>query len=182
MLYDKILSRSNLSKRSWQGSLHCDIYGAHEESTLYIFLHCSISKGIWEFLLDDATNLLNNINISEIFSLYSAFKFNISQQGWNTFFLSALWCLWLNRNEVVFRSLGRNISSVFHNNLSLTACWEDITLVGQRPDQASIPSSLRQMKTDWDDAIFLENGQSRPKMVTGNGTFLTKIKKTFLWN
>ena len=50
-------------------------------------------------------------------------------------------------------SLGRNISSVFHNILSLTACWTDNTLAGQGPDQASFLSALRQMKTIWDSAI-----------------------------
>ena len=60
---DKILTQGNLLKKGWQGSSHCDICGFNEESTMHIFLNCTISWLIWNFLLRNANSILSNITL-----------------------------------------------------------------------------------------------------------------------
>ena len=125
VVHDKVLSRSNLHRRGWSGPIHCDTCGFEIESTIHIFLHYLAPTTIWDFLLLNANSQLNNIQISEIFSLFHILKFNFDRSGWNTLVFVALWCFWLNWNNIVFKSHGRNISFIFHQFLHLISCWTD---------------------------------------------------------
>ena len=88
----------------------------------------------------------------KFFSLCIVFKFNMCLHRRNTLVLATIWCLRLNRNEVIFRIQGRNIFSIIHHILSLTSCWTENLFTEQGTDHASTPSALRQIKHDWDQA------------------------------
>lgn len=76
VIHDKILSRANLLRKGWTGSLHCVICGYNMETTSRISLHCSVSLAVWNFFLN-SVNCLNTIQISDIFSLFSLVKFKL---------------------------------------------------------------------------------------------------------
>lgn len=179
MCLDKILSKTNLHKRGWFGSLHCNICGYPTESTLHIFLRYNTSRAIWDFILSNAHEKLSSINITEIFTLYHAFKFNISFCGWNTLVLAIVWTLWLNRIAAIFRNQCRDINSIFHHILLLTSCWTDVLTVGHDNSLASMSQTLRQIKQDWDCAHpMLDN----PPISAPTGGFGVAEAESLTWS
>ena len=93
---------------------------------------------------------LNNIQISDIFSLFNLVKFNINLKSWNILVLATLWSLWLNKNAIIFRQRSKNLSSLFYQILYLTSCWVDNLLTGQGSGSSSISQAIQQMQHDWD--------------------------------
>ena len=150
--HDNILFKANLQKMNWTSSLHYNLCNYPVES-LHIFLH---SRVIWDFFLSVAHEILYRINISDIFSLHYALKVNISYQGRNSLVLAILWTLWLNKNAINFRNLGRNINSIYHHILLLTTFQTDTLIAGQD----NLSQTLKQVKQDWD--------QTYPAISTSN--------------
>ena len=124
-LKDKILTRANLIKRGWQGPPGCGICGNQEATVLHIFFHCSFAQAIWNFLLRDPDSLLPEISLTQVFSLQQHLLFQINSFGWNTLLLGIFWSLWLNRNEAIFKTHIKDITSIFWHILSLSSFWLD---------------------------------------------------------
>lgn len=72
------------------------------------------------FFLNSSVRL-NDVCISETFSLFKMVKFNNSKKGWNTLVHAILWSIWLNRNSIIFRQNGRNLFSILYQILHLTS-------------------------------------------------------------
>ena len=161
--HDKIISKDNLQKRSWTGSLQCNICNYLVESTLHIFLHCTASTVISSFFVSRALELINCAKISYIFSFHHALNFKFSYQCWNSLVLAIIWTLWLNRNALIFRHFGLNINSIFHQILLLFLYWTDILTAGQD----NLSHTLNQVKQDWDQAHPV---QDFPSMAPVSGT------------
>ena len=126
--YDKILSRENLTKKGWIGSINYVFCGYVLESTDHIFLHCPVVLTVWNFFLHNY-NCINNIHICEIFSLFTCVKFNLSLHCWNMLVLAITWCMWLNRNSMIFRNQCRNLSSLLFQIITLMTSWVDNLLL-----------------------------------------------------
>ena len=87
--HDKILSRSNLIRRGWAGSPHCELCDHNLETTEHIFFHYLMSTNIWNFFLNNIV-CLNDVRISKNFSLFRLVKYNINVKGWTTLVLAIL--------------------------------------------------------------------------------------------
>ena len=109
--HDKILSRKNLVKKWWIGSTTCGFCGCSLESTEHIFLHYLIAVDVWGFFFYTLART-NDIHIDEIFSLFLYAKFNLNLLCWNMLVLAIVWCIWLNRNSIIFRNQFKNLSSL----------------------------------------------------------------------
>ena len=59
---------------------------------------------------------------------------------------------------------------IFHYILSLISCWTENLFAEQRPDHASIPYTLRQMKLDWDHAHLVMDDSQPNASVSGSVT------------
>ena len=70
VIHDKILSRENLAKKGWMGSIGCVFCGCAVESSRHIFLHCIVAKVVWTFFLQNSS-ALDNMRIGQIFTLFS---------------------------------------------------------------------------------------------------------------
>ena len=149
-LKDQILSRANLIKRGWQGPSHCCICGHHDEIVMCIFFHYSISRLIWNFLLRDANSSLFSITLKQVFSLKRHLVVQVCNLGWNTLLLVIFWCLWLNRNEVVFRNNNRGVNSIFMHILALTSFWLDHGSSGQEATGSVTSSTLKSLQLNQD--------------------------------
>ena len=57
VIHDKILSKENLAKKGWMGSISCVFCGCAVESSRHIFLQCNVAKGVWTFFLQNSSGL-----------------------------------------------------------------------------------------------------------------------------
>ena len=87
VVHDKILSRENLAKKDWLGSIVCVFCGCEVKSTSHIFIHCQVAGGVWDFFLQNSA-CLNNILIGQVFSLFPWVKFNLCKHYWTMLVLT----------------------------------------------------------------------------------------------
>ena len=92
VIHDKILSKENLAKKGWMGSIGCVFCGCAVESSKHIFFQCIVTKEVWTFFLQNSYGL-DNMNIGQIFTLFSGAKFNLCMRFWNMLVLAIIWCL-----------------------------------------------------------------------------------------
>ncbi|WVZ62069.1 hypothetical protein U9M48_011857, partial [Paspalum notatum var. saurae] len=98
-----ILTKDNLAKRRWQGSLTCAF--CHKEETInHLFFECRLARSVWS-VLQIATGINQPQNVNHMFGDWL--------QGFNktsktVFLLGAAvlcWALWIGRNDLVILSV-----------------------------------------------------------------------------
>lgn len=104
----KILVRTNLSKRGWEGSVKCEFCEANE-SINHLFFECPNISRIWVWIT-------TNFNIPEIPGNFSNFYRIVNDQS-NAVIepmiivcAALMWICWLNRNECCFQQ-GKKLST-----------------------------------------------------------------------
>jgi hypothetical protein len=98
---NKILTRDNLMKRNWIGSLDCCFYGV-DESIDHLFFHCPIAKYMWR-VIQVALNL--RLIPNSISNLYDNWLCKPKDKTANLvlFGCGALfWAIWRTRNDWCF--------------------------------------------------------------------------------
>ena len=115
-MHDKILSRANLIRRGWSGSPHSAICGHVLETTEHLFIQCLLTIQVWRFFLVDITCLANMV-IADLFSLCNKSRFAVHVHGWYILVNAILWCIWLNRNAIVFRQNGLTLNALIYHVL-----------------------------------------------------------------
>ena len=83
-------------------------------------------------------------------------KFNIYLKDWNSLVMAILWSLWLNRNLVIFRQRGKNLSSLLYQILHLTSCWVDTLLTSYGSTVSSMSQAIQQMQHDLDQVHAMQ--------------------------
>ena len=83
----------------------------------------------------------------EIFSLFHFLKFNFVRCEWNTLVLAVLWCFWLNRNNLILKRHGSNISFIFHQILHLIIYWTENLTIRQDSATSSIAQTIHSHPT-----------------------------------
>jgi hypothetical protein len=95
-----ILTKDNLAKRNWQGSLSCA--SCHKEETIqHLFFDCRLARSVWSVFLM-ATGINQPQNVDHMFGDWL--------QGFNSVLKPLLllgaavlcWALWICRNDLVF--------------------------------------------------------------------------------
>lgn len=95
-----ILTKDNLAKRNWQGSLSCA--SCHKEETIqHLFFDCRFARSVWSVFLM-ATGINQPQNVDHMFGDWL--------QGFNSVLKPLLllgaavlcWALWICRNDLVF--------------------------------------------------------------------------------
>ena len=81
--HDKILSRDNLQKRGWTGSVSCNICSYSIESFHHILLPCNVSRVIWDFFLSSANDLFFILSMS--FNSNFGFLSNLEESYYTIF-------------------------------------------------------------------------------------------------
>jgi hypothetical protein len=98
---NKILTKDNLKKRNWNGSLECCFCGV-DESIDHLFFHCPIAKYMWR-VIQVALNL--RLILSSISNLYDNWLCKPKDKIANLvlFGCGALfWAIWRTRNDWCF--------------------------------------------------------------------------------
>ena len=91
--------------------VNCDIHcvmcetGAVETSK-HLFFECQNATGVWARfvnLMQVGDSVCDTWNASQIFYCSNMGGNTQTRQVWATYFMSVLWSLWRQRNEVIFR-------------------------------------------------------------------------------
>ena len=95
-----ILTKDNLAKRRWNGSLSCSFCNQNE-SIHHLFFDCYMASNIWR-LIYYALKIDSPVSINHIIGSWGS---NMSP-GYKKLLLSGIsalfWSIWLSRNEVAF--------------------------------------------------------------------------------
>ena len=88
--------------------------------------------------------------------------------------MAILWSLWFNRNSVIFRRHGKNLSSLLYQILHLTSYWTDTLLIGHGSVISSISQAIQQIQHDLDQ-VHTVQASSTPLVRPINIPMVTKI-------
>jgi hypothetical protein len=95
-----ILTKDNLAKRRWKGSLTC-CFCNRNESIHHLFFDCYIAKNIWRIIYL-ALKIEMPVNINHIIESWAS-NCGLVYKKLLFIGISALfWSIWLTRNEVAF--------------------------------------------------------------------------------
>ena len=116
---NKIMTRDNLRKRGIPKKLECEMC-TEIETVYHLFFECVVAKSLW----DDVFSIFQ-IRISDYISLASKWLCNKKFLHLNVVTSAVLWCLWNNRNSLVFnRKTWINMKQVWGLLLSYLRTWK----------------------------------------------------------
>ena len=100
LLNNRILTKSNLSRRGWNGNMQCQFCPLYE-TTNHLFVHCQQAQHIWFWLGQSQNFFLVWTTCSDIFLFSNTLSYT-QQQGFLVVFSAYCWTLWKHRNELCF--------------------------------------------------------------------------------
>jgi hypothetical protein len=104
---DVILTKDNLAKRSWNGSVKC-CFCRKDEIIKHLFFECQLGQTTWN-IVQITTNLYLPCSISNMFNSWLR---EINKDLKQLVLLGAAtiyWAIWCHRNELVFERKKHNI-------------------------------------------------------------------------
>jgi hypothetical protein len=130
-----ILTKDNLGKRNWIGSLKC-VFCHHNETIKHLFFQCNFAHSIWS-VNQMASNLYPPSSVVNMFDnwlrgIHNKFRILILVGA-----LALIWSLWLCRNDLVFNGKTSSPLQVIYWCTFLLRLWLPL----QRMDRA-IPQVL----------------------------------------
>ena len=94
------LTKDNLARRRWKGSVRCCFCNL-DETIQHLFFDCLNAKFIWR-LVQVVFNLPMPLNVNDIFTNWlNGVNKKLRYQAW-VGACATLWAIWLSRNDVVF--------------------------------------------------------------------------------
>ncbi|RVW90400.1 Transposon TX1 uncharacterized 149 kDa protein [Vitis vinifera] len=133
--YPNILSRLQCSLLSLSGILKphkalspniCKLCMKHGETVDHLFLHCSLTKGLWHRLFQLAKmDWVSPRSISDMF--FTNFNgFGSSKRGvvlWQDACIALMWVVWRERNARIFEDKARNSGFLWDSIRFLASLW-----------------------------------------------------------
>jgi len=95
-----LLTKDNLAKRNWHGSLQCCFYH-HVETIKHLFFQCKFARSIWS-VIQVASNLYPPRNVANMFSNWLRGIDHKCRNLIRVGAIAVIWSLWLCRNDSVF--------------------------------------------------------------------------------
>jgi hypothetical protein len=116
-----ILTKDNLGKRNWIGSLKC-VFCHHNETIKHLFFQCNFAHSIWP-VNQMASNLYPPSSVVNMFDnwlrgIHNKFRILILVGA-----LALIWSLWLRRNDLVFNGKTSSPLQVIYRCTSLLHLW-----------------------------------------------------------
>ena len=123
----------------------CKLCMKQRESTNHLFLHCSLSMGLWHRLFQLAKmDWVSPRSISDMMSInYKGF--GTSKRGivlWQNACIALIWVVWRKRNARIFEDKTRNLENLWDFIHFLASLWAFCSMVFK-----GIPLNVLQL--DW---------------------------------
>ena len=99
---DRIQSAEQLQKKGWGGDVNCSLCGDFE-STNHILFVCPMARFVWCWCRDVLNWPYPPKNLDEFFLLCNHSSAFINDRLHIMLLAAICWCLWLTRNNMVFR-------------------------------------------------------------------------------
>lgn len=137
-----VLTKDNLAKRRWQGSLKC-CFCSSSETIQHLFFDCQLARNVWSV-------------VCITFGIQPPVSFAHMLGSWMRVFpaksrnqclvgVAALpWAIWLNRNEVVFqRANTKSFLQVIFRGTYWTRCW---SLLSKEEEKVALKEKCRRLE------------------------------------
>src|SRR5664279_1582390 len=119
---NKVLTKCNLAKRGWQGSVNCHFCG-EPETVDHLFVTCPYISLLWSWIGNYNNFHYNCRTISDLwlFDNWIPLKDSLLVELVRA---ATLWLVWLTRNRICFQHVPvPNVSSVGSAIIALTSYW-----------------------------------------------------------
>ena len=135
-----ILTKDNLAKRNWHGSIKC-VFCTHDESIKHLFFQCEFARSIWSAVQIGST-LYPPRSVANIFGNWlngvdPRFKLLIRVGA-----IAVIWSLWLCRNDKVFNDKNSSILQVIYRCTATLRLWSVLQRVEHRDLFLEVSSRL----------------------------------------
>ena len=104
----------------------CKLCMRHGESADHLFLHCSLTLGLWHRLFQLAKmDWVPPRSISDMLSITFS-GFGLSRRGivlWKAACIALIWVVWWERNARIFEDKARNPESLWDSIFFLASLW-----------------------------------------------------------
>lgn len=119
---DRVLTKSNLIHRGWQGDPACLFCGAVEISN-HLFITCPYTKSIWSWIANHNGFTFNYESVEDLWLIDCCISLK-DKLFVKLVRASTLWSIWLARNKVCFENATiPPLTSIGSNIISLASYW-----------------------------------------------------------
>jgi hypothetical protein len=137
-----ILTKDNLAKRKWQGSLKCCFCNSLE-TIQHLFFDCPLARSVWNVVYI-TFGVRPPVSFAHLLgSWVRSFPAKIRNQCL-VGLAALLWALWLNRNEAVFQnSFANSFVQVIFRGTYWTRCW---SLLSKEEEKVTLKEKCRRLE------------------------------------
>jgi hypothetical protein len=126
-----ILTKDNLAKRNWQGSVRC-CFCHNDETIQHLFFKCPFARAIWS-IVQVATNLYLPQSVSNLFGTWLWGLDKEQKLLALTGAAAICWAIWRCRNDIVFdRKIMNDPSQVIYSATHWLRTWNILQKPGVR--------------------------------------------------
>jgi len=154
-----ILTKDNLIKRNWHGSMRCVF--CHEDETIkHSFFKCKFARSICS-VIQVASSLYPPRSVANIFGNWLHGIDNRFRVLIRVGALAIIWSLWLCRNDNVFNDINSSLMQVIYRCTSTLRLWSALQRVENRDLFTEVCTRLEDTARD----IFTQHGWLRDLQV-----------------
>ena len=127
----ELLTKDNLAKRRWIGSMKC-VFCDADESAEHLFIKCTFARDIW-ILVHFTFNVYPPTNIANMFGSWLNGIDKVTKACIRIGVAAVLWAVWNCRNDIVFnKTTYIHYLQVIHKALYWINSWSFLLPVDQR--------------------------------------------------
>lgn len=121
IMHRALAMKNRLRKRGIDVDTDCCLCKRHEENETHLFRDCFVADLIWKTSpLGIITHNSQHLDVRDWIPNFLSYfwKEDVHDSPRARLFVAVLWAIWLHRNEVTFRKVGFNPSSIMHYVIS----------------------------------------------------------------
>jgi len=126
LLQDKLWTAARLQQRGWENNYFCALCIRNLETVQHLFFECPLARSVWNLVAD--WSLCEKLRPSgweyqeDIEDWFAQTTTSGDKKG-HTMSILTLWCLWNQRNAVIFRDQRKSAIGVFDEIKDTVHCW-----------------------------------------------------------
>ena len=141
-----ILTKDNMLKRNWHGSLKC-CFCNHDKTIKHLFFKCQFARSIWS-IIQIASTLYPPTSVANIFGNWLNGIDKRDRVHIRVGAIALLWSLWLCRNSVIFEAKRCSPMQVIFQCAHLLREWSILQKPEHRDLYMAVCSRLEQVAKD----------------------------------
>jgi hypothetical protein len=116
-----ILTKDNLAKRNWHGSLRC-VFCHNNETIKHLFFQCQFARSIWS-IIQIGSSLYPPTSVANIYGNWLNGVDNRLKLLIRVGAIAVIWSLWLCRNDKVFNDKNSSLMQVIYRCTATLRSW-----------------------------------------------------------